>query len=103
MGIGMTKRREIPLFATRRTEGVRRKKPGRFVRNDGWGGAVYIGAEAPTPRSGHARSHRAEHRKTWFARQATEATAKIGCATRIRIRLRGKRLASVDGRRVSAI
>ena len=36
----MTKRREIPLFATRRTEGVRRKKPGRFVRNDGWGGAV---------------------------------------------------------------
>ncbi len=27
-----------PLFATRRTKGVRKKKPGRFVRNDGWGG-----------------------------------------------------------------
>jgi hypothetical protein len=27
--------REIPLFATRRTETVRKKTPGRSVRNDG--------------------------------------------------------------------
>jgi hypothetical protein len=25
---------EIPLYATRRTNTVRKKKPGRFVRND---------------------------------------------------------------------
>jgi len=30
----------VPLFATRRTKNVRRKKPGRCVRNDGWGGTA---------------------------------------------------------------
>src|SRR5260370_27730126 len=42
------KKREIPLFATRRTKAVRRKKPGRFVRNDDWGWVVR-GTQASRP------------------------------------------------------
>ena len=37
-----------PLYATRRTKTVRRKKPGRSTRNDGGVVTLYVAAEAAT-------------------------------------------------------
>jgi hypothetical protein len=44
------RQKQIPLYATRRTQTVRKKKPGRSARNDSVSGAVlYVGPKGPTP------------------------------------------------------